>query len=462
MTETTGSTGRPQGFQQVWDAMRRTGVRRPVDDRWLGGVCSGTARRLGIDPVLARVLLVALTLLGGVGLFAYAVALVLLPDHDGSIELERASYGDLTGTTVGAVALLLLAVVVPGPWDLLTGGPVVDGRELVGGLVLGTLLLVGLALLPKAREAAERSAGRPPAGTGWTSGPSPATTSGAGSGSTAYVPPGAATRPPPGYGGAYAPPAPGGTPPSYGPPSPGGPPTYGRPGYGPPPPSRPPRPPQPQRKGPGPAVSAAATGTALLAAGAAWLAADQGLVDGRATVVAAVAALTVLGVVLLVLGLAGRRDGGVGGTAFLALVLTAVVLLVPSWRTTQLAGDASWSPAGGATTVAASAARGGSLGLGDGTLDLSGLADLPEGAAVEVPVRVGIGELEVLVPEGMDVTVRASMLVGTTVVDDGVRPVEDHPGIAATSTLLRAEHPQVVVDARVLVGSVRVVEVEAP
>lgn len=88
MTETTNS----QGLDQVWEGLRRTGIRRPRDDRWFGGVCSGTARRIGVDPVLLRVALVLLLLLGGAGVVAYAAALVLLPDEDGRIELERAAY----------------------------------------------------------------------------------------------------------------------------------------------------------------------------------------------------------------------------------------------------------------------------------------------------------------------------------------------------------------------------------
>ena len=91
-------------------------------------------------------------------------------------------------------------------------------------------------------------------------------------------------------------------------------------------------------------MSAAATGAALVAAGAAWLAAQADLLPGRPVVLAACAALLVLGAVLVGLGVAGRRDGGVGFTTFLVLLGVVAVLLVPSWRTTQLAGERTWAP----------------------------------------------------------------------------------------------------------------------
>ncbi|MFC3689067.1 PspC domain-containing protein [Aquipuribacter hungaricus] len=436
-----GPTSR--GADQLWDVLRRSGVRRPLDDRWLGGVCSGVARRLGIDPVLLRVLLAASLLLGGVGLVAYGLALVLLPDHDGRIELERASRGDLTGTAVGAVALVVLAVVTPSPWGLFAGGDLVSGGDVVGAIVVGTLLLVGLALLPQLRGLVDKATGPSPqpgqtwAGqsawasetdwTSWTGGGTTTTAATAdgnpGSGSTAWAAP--AT-------------------------------TYGRSSYGAPPAPRPPRPVRAGRKGPGPALSAAATGAAVVAAGAAWLVADAGLVEGRPAVLAACAALVVLGLVLVGLGVAGRRDGGVGFTTFLVLLAVVAALLVPSWRTSQVAGERTWAP-----DDVREARLGGSVGLGDGYLDLSGLEDLPSGAAVEVPVRVGIGELTVLVPEGMDVRVDAGAVVGgTRVGEDGTGDGESDGGLALDRRLLDADDPQVVVDAFVGIGTVVVLEVE--
>ena len=46
----------------------------------LGGVCAGVARSTGLDPLLLRVVVVAVTVLtGGAGLLAYLAAWVLIP-----------------------------------------------------------------------------------------------------------------------------------------------------------------------------------------------------------------------------------------------------------------------------------------------------------------------------------------------------------------------------------------------
>jgi phage shock protein PspC (stress-responsive transcriptional regulator) len=434
MDDTTSTTGNAT-LEQLWTAMRRTGVRRPTDDRWLGGVCSGTARRLGVDPTLLRVALVALTLLGGVGVVAYALALVLLPDADGRIELERAAHGDLTGTTVGAVALVVVAIVVPGPWELLRGGRLVEGGDLVGALVVGTLLLIGLALLP--RLAGTTVPAAPTTGTG-PYGTVPSPQASAPYVPTAGVPVDAPVTAPVGA-------VPDGPADTAGPVSP------------PPPPPVPQWARTPARQGPGPALVAAGTGLALLAAGAAWLLTELGYLDGRPPVVAVSVALVVLGAEIVALGAVGRRDGGLGGTAFLVLLVALLLLLVPSWRSVQLAGDAEWRP----VTVQA-AERGGALGLGDAVLDLSDLgrvAAARDDGPVVVPVRVGVGELEVLVPQDLAVRVEGNVLVGTAVVGTaGSRDPGEEGGVGIERTLLREADPDVVVDARALVGTVRLVQ----
>jgi len=53
---------------------------RSSDDRWLGGVCGGLARYLGIDSNLVRLLVVVGTILGlGSLVVAYVVAWILMP-----------------------------------------------------------------------------------------------------------------------------------------------------------------------------------------------------------------------------------------------------------------------------------------------------------------------------------------------------------------------------------------------
>ncbi|HET7735208.1 MAG TPA: PspC domain-containing protein [Nocardioidaceae bacterium] len=53
---------------------------RSADDRWLGGVCGGLARYLGVDSNLVRLLVVVGTILGlGSLIVAYVVAWILMP-----------------------------------------------------------------------------------------------------------------------------------------------------------------------------------------------------------------------------------------------------------------------------------------------------------------------------------------------------------------------------------------------
>jgi phage shock protein PspC (stress-responsive transcriptional regulator) len=58
----------------------RSGVRRSRTGAVLGGVCAGVAESAGLDPLLLRIAVVAITLLtGGAGLLAYLAAWVLIP-----------------------------------------------------------------------------------------------------------------------------------------------------------------------------------------------------------------------------------------------------------------------------------------------------------------------------------------------------------------------------------------------
>ena len=63
----------------------RSGVRRSRTGAVLGGVCAGVARSAGLDPLLLRIAVVAVTLLtGGAGLLAYLAAWVLIPREEPS------------------------------------------------------------------------------------------------------------------------------------------------------------------------------------------------------------------------------------------------------------------------------------------------------------------------------------------------------------------------------------------
>ena len=54
---------------------------RPSDNRVIAGVCSGIARRFGIEPTIVRILFVASLLLPGPQILIYLAGWVLMPDE---------------------------------------------------------------------------------------------------------------------------------------------------------------------------------------------------------------------------------------------------------------------------------------------------------------------------------------------------------------------------------------------
>jgi phage shock protein C len=54
-------------------------------DRMIGGVCGGLGEYFDIDPTLIRLLFVFGTLLGGPGVIAYLVLLVVVPLEPGEV-----------------------------------------------------------------------------------------------------------------------------------------------------------------------------------------------------------------------------------------------------------------------------------------------------------------------------------------------------------------------------------------
>ncbi|HLL62217.1 MAG TPA: PspC domain-containing protein [Propionibacteriaceae bacterium] len=58
---------------------------RPREDRVIAGVCSGIARRFGIDPTIVRILFVASLLLPGPQILIYLAAWVLMPNGSSTL-----------------------------------------------------------------------------------------------------------------------------------------------------------------------------------------------------------------------------------------------------------------------------------------------------------------------------------------------------------------------------------------
>ncbi len=93
-------------------------MHRSRDDRMVAGVCAGAARYLDVDPVIIRVVVAALTFVGGAGLVIYGAAWLLLPEEgsDHSLISDRLPQGQdehrirTILLTVAAVATIAITV----------------------------------------------------------------------------------------------------------------------------------------------------------------------------------------------------------------------------------------------------------------------------------------------------------------------------------------------------------------
>jgi signal transduction histidine kinase len=119
-----------------------TSLRRPLDRALLGGVCAGLADRMGIEPLVVRVVMVMASTVGGLGVAVYAVAWALIPVSPESANGRRPGAWRQAPLIVLAVAALFAGVH-------LAGSHVGEG---LWPLVLGAC---GLALLWRPTVAAE-------------------------------------------------------------------------------------------------------------------------------------------------------------------------------------------------------------------------------------------------------------------------------------------------------------------
>ncbi len=121
--EDTRTTPPPDGDFDPHRLRTITDMKRSKDDRLLGGVCAGAAKYLNIDPVIVRVVIAVLTLVGFAGVIIYAAAWFLLPAEgdDKSVaadwfHLDKNEEQVRVAGLVGAVVLSALAIVGDGGW----------------------------------------------------------------------------------------------------------------------------------------------------------------------------------------------------------------------------------------------------------------------------------------------------------------------------------------------------------
>ena len=361
-------------------------LRRSRDDRKIAGVAGGIARHLDIDPVIVRIGLVVLAVFGGAGLLVYGALWLLLPE-DGS---DRAVLSlDDRSRTVAVLGIGVLAALslVGGPWGF---------WDFPWPLVL---IGVAVVLLLSRRESAS---GPGPASGGPGPGPAP---DGSGSARVSL---------------AKQPALPGSTDPWQ--------PTLGWQGY---PPPAAPRPRDLRKRGP--ILFGFTLALAVLAVGL------VGVVDvaaeGVPNAAYPAAVVAVCGVMLLVGAFFGRAGG------LIALGLLGTVAL------TGAAASDYWD--GGREVErplsAAQVQEDYWLPAGELVLDLSAVSDPESLTGDAIDVEVGLGRVEVILPDGVNVDISAEVtgageirLPNETV--DGVELLEQDrvrpPGATGESALL--------------------------
>jgi phage shock protein PspC (stress-responsive transcriptional regulator) len=408
-----GMTEPRTALDKSFDALRRVGIRRRTDDKWIAGVCSGLADRLGVDPVLVRAGVVLLSLLGGVGVTAYLVAWALLPDDSDQIAAERA-LRDGDGGSIVLIIFATLSLFGGSWWSHDSGWGFPWGLVITGGLIWW--------LVKRSRDNKTDPEVRPGNQTGGGPGatrPSP--------------PPFISSSSPIAFASGQSPTA------------------FAR---GPSPTA--PIPSQvakrPRRRSGGPLMALLAVGLALVTYGSLmWLGTEYEWAGDHRTV-AMSGSLAVIGLLLVALGLAGWRAGFV---AFLALVLAITAwsssVLPSEIRVGGRVGEATWAPT--SVTVASNYR----LGVGNGVLDLRRLP-IENLNGANLSADVGIGEMTVIVPQELTVLVRAHVGLGEILLPGD--PVSDGEGGSDVSrSVVVGDGPtEVVVDAGVGLGQLSVVK----
>ena len=89
---------------------------RSKHDRVIAGVCGGVGEYLNVDPVIVRIVWVLLALLGGSGILAYILGIILIPENPGETpEAEQKpppSRDRPTGQTIWGIVLIGIGLLI--------------------------------------------------------------------------------------------------------------------------------------------------------------------------------------------------------------------------------------------------------------------------------------------------------------------------------------------------------------
>ncbi|WP_436523853.1 PspC domain-containing protein [Actinoplanes sp. HUAS TT8] len=368
----------PPWLSAAQAAFARQQLVRPREGRYIAGVCGALARRTGTDPVLWRVLLAVLGVLGGAGVLFYLIGWLVIPSEGDTASPVESLLGK------GQSGMSPLSVVLLGAAALLTFSFVVsDGAR---ASMLAAAVLVGAFLLIKRGSPAGTFPPPPPGPAPAAEDPTmafaqqPATAAPAGEPVTPPAPP--PYEPP-----RWTPPAESGYRPPFAPHGPFASSAYPPPAPVPPPIPKPPKPPKER------SILGRLTFFAVIVVMGVLAVLDMAGLNVVVSAYFAAALATIASGLLL-----GTWFGRARGLIFLAFVTTIGLLI--STGTEQWGGefrDSVYRP-GSLAEVADSY----EFTLGNVTLDLRGV-DFA-GADQSTTVNMRVGQLRVLLPDNVDTT----------------------------------------------------------
>jgi len=365
----------------------RYGLIRPRTGRYLAGVSGAVGRATNTDPVLWRVLFIVLAFFGGFGILAYIVLWLGTPADGDTASPVEAVFGRGRSSTSSALTVIAGVVTV-----LIFAGTLDDRPWPVLWFLLIAAAIV-FAVYTQSRNRGPATPVPPVAPTAAV--PPPSATA-------AYAPANAVTEPipavpssapmPPGYQPAFAPHGPYASAPA-------------------PAPAKPPKPPKPPKE-------QSRLGSLIFSIGLVVLGV-MGLLDVAnvveiSTAAYVAAALAAVGLGLVIGAWLGRARGWIfiGLGLVLALSITSVGKNV-DWDEAGRngGGDITWAP----TTLAA--LKGDyEHQAGSATLDLRDLDFTGQERTVRVKIQAG--NLEVRLPDNVDVTAVASVRLGSATLFD--------------------------------------------
>lgn len=434
----SGYGPRPSAARRFFDSLRNCGIVR-TQERWVGGVAGGVARRLDVDPTLVRCVWIVVSLFSGVGLVAYGLAWALLSDEsNGEIEVEQALAGHFNAALAGAMGATLVGLtmlddgVVPG-WYIDAWGMPAFGGVLWTLFWLGVVALAVVGCLNYSRNRNQGSSQRPQGSPrGSTYAPNPAASAADhGTPAPGAPAPGApawqasAPRPTeqpaqqPGWQQSPQPTQQAGAQHFSQPAYRATPPQAHQPFQAPRPQARPTRTPA-ARRGPSRRTSLSVLGLAFLAGAGYILASHHGGIEPRTgLVILGGALMVILGAGIVYSALRRRRGGWMSAMGVPALILAIPALAagtalhsLPSWQ--SLDGRVyTWQDLSSADGQVQELGR---HAAGNVLLDLR---DMPQDAtgthAVEIDIAAG--NLEILTHPGRSIRINATSKAGTVSTD---------------------------------------------